>query len=73
MRITNQIILGGSILSVGGIILASILYVTSFGEEEKIKKAKETLKFSIMGFAVMLLSFPIVNAIINLIYGVSGS
>lgn len=28
------------------------------------------MKFAIVGFVVMLLSFPIVNAIVNLIYGV---
>lgn len=71
VKITNQIILAGSILSVGGIVFSSIMYTTAFGSDDRIKKAKESLKFSIMGFVVMLLSFPLVNAIINLIYSVS--
>lgn len=70
VKITNQLILAGSILSVGGIVFAAILYVIALGDGEKVKKAKTALKFSIAGFVVMLLSFPIVNAIVNLIYGI---
>lgn len=69
VKITNQIIVAGSILSVGGIVFAAILYIMAMGDGEKVKKAKTALKFSIAGFAVMLLSFPIVNALVNLIYG----
>ena len=69
VSITNQLIILGSVLSVGGIVFAAILYVTALGDGEKVKKAKTALKFSIVGFVVMLLSFPIVNAIVNLIYG----
>lgn len=70
IRITNQLILAGSILSVGGIVFAAVLYTTALGDGEKIKKAKTALKFSIVGFVLMLLSFPIVNALVNLIYGI---
>ncbi|MDD2892019.1 MAG: hypothetical protein PHQ95_03565 [Candidatus Gracilibacteria bacterium] len=70
VNITNKLILAGSILSVGGIVFAAILYVTALGNDEKVKKAKSALQFSVIGFVVMLLSFPIVNAIVNLIYGI---
>ncbi|HBB27135.1 TPA: hypothetical protein DCZ36_01395 [Candidatus Gracilibacteria bacterium] len=70
VSITNQLILVGSILSVGGIVFAAILYVTALGDGEKVKKAKTALQFSIIGFVLMLLSFPIVNALVNLIYGI---
>lgn len=69
-NVTNQLILIGSILSVGGIVFAAFLYVSAVGDAEGVKKAKTALKFSIVGFIVMLLSFPIVNAIVNLIYGI---
>lgn len=69
VKIANQLIVAGSILAVGGIVFASILYVLSAGDGEKVKKAKTALKFSVVGFIVMLLSFPLVNAIVNLIYG----
>ncbi|MDD5198081.1 MAG: hypothetical protein PHN60_04450 [Candidatus Gracilibacteria bacterium] len=70
VQITNQLIIAGSILSVGGIVFAAILYVTALGDGEKVKKAKTALQFSVIGFVLMLLSFPIVNAIVNLIYGI---
>lgn len=69
VKITNQLIVAGSILSVGGIVFAAVLYVTALGDGEKVKKAKTALQFSVAGFVIMLLSFPIVNAIVNLIYG----
>lgn len=69
VRITNQLILLGSILSVGGIVFAAFLYTSALGDGEKVKKAKTSFKFAITGFVLMLLSFPIVNAIVNLIYG----
>jgi hypothetical protein len=68
IRITNQIIVVGSVLSVGGIVFSAILYISALGDTEKVKKAKTSLQFAIAWFAVMLLSFPIVNAIINFIY-----
>lgn len=70
VSVTNQLILLGSILSVGGIVFAAFLYTSAMGDAEGVKKAKTALKFAIIGFIVMLLSFPIVNAIVNLIYGV---
>ncbi|NCP77134.1 hypothetical protein GW830_03315 [bacterium] len=48
------------------------MYVTALGDGEKVKKAKTALQFSVIGFIVMLLSFPLVNAIVNLIYGIGG-
>ena len=70
IQITNQLIIAGSILSVGGIVLSAILYVSALGDGEKVKKAKTALQYSALGFVLMLLSFPIVNMIVNLIYGI---
>lgn len=72
IAIANQLILAGSILSVGAIVYAGVLYTIAAGDDERIKKAKGSLKFGIIGFTMMLLSFPLVNAIINLIYSTSG-
>ncbi len=72
VNITNQLILLGSILAVWGVVFAAVLYTTALGDAEKVKHAKSSLKFAIVGFVVMLLSFAIVNAIVNLIYGFGG-
>ncbi len=43
--IANQIILVGSLLSVGAIVYAGILYTIAAGDDERIKLAKTSLKF----------------------------
>ncbi len=70
--IANQLILIGSILSVGVIVYAGILYTIAAGDDERIKSAKNALKFGIIGFVVMLLSFGLVNAIVRLFYATGG-
>ncbi len=72
IAIANQIIAIGALLSVGAIVYAGLLYVMYAGDEDRVKKAKSSLKFGIIGFVVMLLSFPIVNMIVGLIYSVGG-
>lgn len=71
IALANQIILAGSLLAVGAIVYAAILYTIAAGDDEKIKKAKGSLKFGIIGFLMMLISFPLVNAIIKLFYTAS--
>ena len=70
--IANQIIAIGALLSVGAIVYAAFLYVAYAGDEDRVKHAKSSLKFGIIGFVVMLLSFPIVNMIVGLVYSVGG-
>ncbi len=70
--IANQLILIGSILSVGVIVYAGILYIIAVGDDERIKSAKNALKFGIIGFAVMLISFGLINAIVRLFYATGG-
>ena len=71
VAIANQLISAGSILAIGAIVYAAILYTIAAGDDERIKKAKGSLKFGIIGFVMMLISFPLVNAIIKLIYSTS--
>lgn len=54
-------------------MFAAVLYTMALGDAEKVKKAKTSLKFAVMGFGIMLLSYAIVNAIVNLIFGISKS
>ena len=70
--IANQLILIGSILSVGVIVYAGILYIIAVGDDERIKSAKNALKFGIIGFAVMLISYGLINAIVRLFYATGG-
>ena len=70
--IANQLILVGSLLAVWAIVYAGILYTIAAGDDERIKSAKNALKFGIIGFAVMLVSFGLVNAIVRLFYATGG-
>lgn len=70
--IANQLILVGSLLAVWAIVYAGILYTIAAWDDERIKSAKNALKFGIIGFAVMLLSFGLVNAIVRLFYATGG-
>ena len=70
--IANNLIYIGSILAVGAIVYSAILYTIAAGDDERIKSAKNALKFGIIGFAVMLISFGLVNAIVRLFYATSG-
>lgn len=72
IAISNRIISVVAIVAIGGIVFAGFHMVTAFGDDEKHKKGKEALKWAILGFVVALISFPLVNATINLFYAMGG-
>lgn len=54
--ITQYLTIICAILSVIGLIIAGIIFVTSGGSPEKIKRAREAIKYSVIGIAVAGLS-----------------
>lgn len=72
IAISNRVISVVAIVAIGGIVFAGFHMVTAFGDDEKHKKGKEALKWAILGFVVALISFPLVNATINLFYAMGG-
>ena len=70
IQIANQIIVAGSILAIASIVYGGFLYMTMAVDEKAAEKAKNSVKYGIIGFVVMLISFPLVNAIVNLFYSV---
>ena len=72
IAIANRVITLVAVVAIGGIVFAGFHMVTAFGDDEKHKKGKESLKWAVIGFAVALLSFPIVNATINFFYSTGG-
>ncbi|MDD2566257.1 MAG: hypothetical protein PHY51_05490 [Candidatus Gracilibacteria bacterium] len=70
--ITTNLVILASILAIGGIVYAGVLFTTAYGDDGKIKKAKDAIKWSLIGFLVAIISQQLINAIINLIYGISG-
>ncbi|MDO4526693.1 MAG: pilin [Candidatus Saccharibacteria bacterium] len=46
------------------VLIGGINYITSAGDPSKVKKAKETILYALIGLAVAVLSFAIVNFVI---------
>lgn len=68
IAIANRVITLTAVIAIAGIVFAGFHMVSAFGDDEKLKKGKEALKWSVLGFALALLSFPLVNATVNFFY-----
>ncbi len=53
-------------------VMGSFLYITSLGNPEKLKKARGTLTFAVVGFILFLSSFLILRIIDSLFLGGTG-
>jgi hypothetical protein len=63
--IVNTMLFILGILAVIMIIVSGIKYVTSNGDASKIKSAKDTLTYSIVGLVVAILAYAIVNYVVT--------
>ena len=59
--ILNAVISIIGIVAVIYIIIGGVNYMTSAGDADKIKKAKNTIKFAVIGLIIVIFSFVIVN------------
>jgi len=64
-RIINLIIFIVGLVAVVMMILGGISYATSQGDPGKVKKAKDTILYGIIGLVVSILAFSIINFIIT--------
>ncbi len=53
------------IIAVIMVVIGGVNYMTSQGDPEKIKKAKNTIMFGIIGLVIALLAFAIVSFVLN--------
>jgi hypothetical protein len=68
LAFADKLTIFAAVLAVGAVVYSGIMFVLSLGDEEKIKKAKGALKTSLIGFLLALISYAVVNAIINFVY-----
>ena len=68
-KIINAIIAVLGILAVVVIILGGIQYMTSNGDAGKVKKAKDTILYGVIGLIIVILSAAIVNFVIFKVAG----
>lgn len=59
------LIIAAVILFLAGIILATFFYLTAFGNENKAKQGKETLKWTIIGALVIIFSAIAIQAVVG--------
>ena len=70
LQVIINVILGVlGLVAVIFIIMGGITYVTSAGDPGKIKKAKDTILYGIIGVVVALLAYSIVNLVLSSVFG----
>jgi hypothetical protein len=52
-------------------VYSGIQYTLSYGDDEKIKKAKMTWIYSAIGLLLLLLAFPLVDILVNFIFSLT--
>jgi len=65
IAILNAVIGVLSFVCVVVIIIGGVTYMTSSGDTSKVKKAKDTILYGIIGLVVCVLAFAIVNFVIS--------
>jgi hypothetical protein len=63
--IINGVIGALGIVAVIVIIMGGVSYMTSAGDSSKVKKAKDTILYGVIGLIIVMLSFAIVNWVIG--------
>ncbi len=54
------------VLSIASLIYAGFRYILAAGNEKEVEKAKELIKYTIIGLVVVILAFTIISTINNL-------
>jgi hypothetical protein len=70
-KIASVAISFGALLAVGAIVWAGIQYTKSYGEDEKLKKAKTTAIYALIGLVLLMGSFWLIDVFINFVYTIS--
>ena len=65
INIINGILGVLSLVAVVVVIIGGVNYMTSSGDSGKVKKAKDTILYGVIGLAVCVLAFAIVNFVIS--------
>lgn len=71
VTVWERVIAFGALFAIGAIVYSGVQYTTSYGDDEKIKKAKTTGVYALIGLAILLVAFPMVNIVVEFIYGLS--
>ena len=68
---TNSLATTLSIFAIGAIVYWGLLMTLSVGEDEKIKKGKDVVKWSILGFLWAIWAWALVRLVIEVVFAVA--
>lgn len=60
-----------ALLAVGALVWSWIQYTKAYGEDEKLKKAKTTAIYSVIGLVLLMASFGLIDIFMKFLYSVS--
>ncbi|MDZ4243744.1 MAG: hypothetical protein U1C57_01430 [Candidatus Doudnabacteria bacterium] len=69
VRLINYLISMAAVVAMYYILLSGFNLVTALGDPEKIKKNKQGVTHAVVGFAIVVLAFVLVNLLVNGIFG----
>ncbi|MFA4815044.1 MAG: hypothetical protein WC924_00410 [Candidatus Gracilibacteria bacterium] len=72
-NIISQVLLFAGALTIIFLIIAGVNYVIAFGKDERIEKGKLGIVWSLVGLAIILLSYAIVQGVLQIILQVDES
>ena len=56
----------------GWLVIGGGYMASSVGNDQKVKKGKDAVKWSVIGMIVLIFSYPLMNAVINFVYQLGG-
>ena len=66
--IAVKVISFGALFAIGALVWSWIQYNLSSGDDEKVKKAKTTWIYSLIGLLILLVAFPMVNIVVEFVF-----
>ncbi len=73
VKVAKTVLQFGALFAVGAIVWSGIQYNIAYGDDERIKKAKNTAIYAGIGLFLLLVAFPLVDVVISFIYSVWGA
>jgi hypothetical protein len=72
INIAKQVIAFGALFAIGALVFTGIQYTISYGDDEKVKKAKTTGIYALIWLLLLLVAFPMVDTVVNFVYAIGG-
>jgi uncharacterized membrane protein len=73
VRMINYLITVAAVVAMYQVLLSGFNMIVALGNPEKLKSAREGLSHAVVGFALIILAFVMVNLLVNGIFGTPGS